>query len=739
MIALIAALLLNADGITRDNYGVPQIKATTEAKAFQLLGQAVAQDRLWQLELSRRSSLGQLAEVLGPSALPSDQNALSKQYTSAEYEELIKALPTRVKTLWTAYAKGINQTIAERTNDGTLPEGYKSNGFSPRPWTLTDSAAIAVNLARQFGQGGAGELRNYALVQYLRTRPAIKDRLLDVLDDLAWQNEADHLTTIAKADDKTKAPPTIFQFNRQESEKHLAALPPTNLLELAGSVRMASMEDQRLIAESLSLPHKMGSYAIAVHPTKSSTGRAMLLSAPQMGHNSPSIVHEAAIDCPTIKVAGMNVPGIPGILIGNSPTAAWGFTSGVADLEDIFVSPLKDSGTYISQGVEQKLQPVEFTLKVKGEQDRTFTQWRTVHGPVLLKSTGSKAVYSLKSPFWMKEISTAAAMIDLYSAKAPADFDRFASKMPTSFNLFFATAKGEIGHRFCGFMPIRAQGVDPRLPTPDTKENQWRGILKADQMPQVTNPKSGFIINWNNKPIDWWPNGDTPAWGLGFRNKSLFDALPSGNLAPADLERAAMTIAQRDTATLPLFKAHIDQALQLIPTNVAAIRELGNYKGDDLEGSLGASIFKETINQLRRVIFLDDLGNFTADNLFSTVVQNHLIAKALNGQTNLDYLNKESAPVITARAINFATDSLRKSRGESFADWGFIPPAIRYSGQSPVSYNARGTYIQITTFGAKSPTAISVAGPGVAESGPHANSQVPLVRDWKFKPMGGWN
>ncbi|MFM9873449.1 MAG: penicillin acylase family protein [Fimbriimonadaceae bacterium] len=744
MLALVAAALLShpqEPTITRDSYGVPMLRAATTNQAFRLMGQAVAEDRLWQLEMSRRTSLGQMAEVLGPAYVASDQATLSKQYTPDEYADMLSAVPDNIRQAWQAYVDGINDTIYKRTDSKTLPEGYAANNFEPRPWTMMDTQAVMVNLTRQFGQGGAGELRNFALVQYLKTRPTIKDHVLDAFDDLAWSNDPASIPTVAKRDDPTLRIPEIFNFTRAESEAHLASLPNTNLLELAGSIRLASMEDQKLVAEANSVAYKTGSYAVVVSPRKSATGNPLLLTAPQMGHSMPSIVHEVAIDTPDLKVAGMDVPGIPGVIIGYNPNAAWGFTSGVADLEDIFVSPLKEGTTYLHQGTEYQLKEVKFTLKVKGQPDKEVIQYRTIHGPVLLKSNGSKAVYSLRSSFWKQEVASTAALFDLYSAKSYSDFSQFAAKVPVSFNLFFATKTGDIGFRYCGLVPLRARGVDPRLPTLDTKENQWQGFVSFVNMPRADNPSTGFLANWNNKPTEWWPNGDTPVWGRAFRNQSLLDSLPEGKFALIDLEKAAWTIARRDTATTPLLHPYLEKAVATLPITdqrSLPISQLNAYDGWNLDGSIGAGLAAETLNQIRKLIFLDDFGNFTSDALFVQVLQPHVIFNALDGKTKINYLGDKSATAIVAEAIAAAKDSLTSAIGTDPSKWGYTSGSIRFKGQDPVPYINRGTYIQITEFNPFWPYARSVASPGVTESGPNATSQIPLSRNWQYKVMWGW-
>jgi len=76
-----------------------------------------------------------------------------------------------------------------------------------------------------------------------------------------------------------------------------------------------------------------------------------------------------------------------------------------------------------------------------------------------------------------------------------------------------------------GRQPIRAAGVDTRFPTPGTGEDEWRGFLPFSRMPQIINPRQGFLVNWNSKPAVWWDHGDSPVWGEIFRHSRITERL----------------------------------------------------------------------------------------------------------------------------------------------------------------------------------------------------------------------
>lgn len=721
--------------IDRDDYGVPRITASSRADAFFGMGQAVAEDRLWQMEMARRSARGQLAEVLGPGAAKSDTDTLKRAYTDQELQEMISALDADSQAAMTAYAAGVNATIAARSAAGTLPSGYKENGFEPRPWTPLDSAAISISLMRLFGSGGAGELRILALLRYMQTRPN-KAQALDVLDDLAWFNDPESPTTVSAKDDPVKNPPRFSLPTRKQTEFHISLLPPTNLLELASGIMAADFTEPKLVAERLGVAHHMGSYAVVVAPSRSASGNPILLGAPQMGHTMPSVVHEMVVDAPGFQVAGMDVPGAPGIAIGHTPRLAWTLTSGVADIEDVFVSPLVGPDQYRSGDEVKALERVVFTVKVKGSADRKVVQERTHHGPVLLKSTGSKAVYSLQSSLWKHELASSMTIGRVATSSTPEELNRVAAGSSASFNLFYAFSSGQIGWRYCGKVPIRATGLDPRFPTPDAPANDWKGMIPPDQMPHVENPSGGLITNWNNKPAAWWPNLDTPVWGRLFRVSLLNQALPAGKLSTADVWHAAWTIARREPNSLgafgPAFATATDHVRAGRPRTPAESAMAG-FDGWALEGSPSAAVYSASVRQLRKDLFEPVIGNLTSESLFTQAVQPSLIDRALRGETKVDYLGGKSADAVLYSAFVKASAGL----GTEPSAWNYASQHIRVPGQPDIPYGNRGTYLQLTELG-EAPVAKNMVNPGVAESGPHQLDQSHLAREWVLKPMASW-
>lgn len=736
VLTLLSALVLaGPTGISRDEYGVPTAYGDTVEDAYFQAGRAVAQDRLWQMEMSRRIARGQMSEVFGPDSLASDRDALRMAYTEKEYQEQIKKLPKDIQQGFQAYADGINASISERTKAGTLPGGYAQYSFSPRTWTAIDSMAISVRLLRLFGTGGAGEIRNLALLKYLQGK--LKgDQALDVVDDLAWFNEPSAPTTLADADDKQASSHLVFEAPiRAVTLAHLASLPQSSLLELAGAVRMASSDDQKLLAQDHQVFYKTGSYAALVAPKRATDGSTILMNGPQMGHSIPSVVHEMTIRSGNTEVTGMDVPGIPGVLIGSTSEIAWGFTSGVADIADIFVTPLQegDAQKYVVDGASKPVQQIKFKINVKGQNPVEFVQERTQYGPVILRSNSGKCLYSQRSTQWMREYESMIFINRLASMSTPIGAYEISKRHTSSFNFFFATKSGQIGWRYCGLVPLRSPNVDPRFPILASKKNDWLGMIPEDKMPAQLNPREGLITNWNNKPVSWWPNWDTPAWGKFFHVTELNAALSKRDLSKADIKNAVSAIAKREDGYSPDFIALLEKGIKgksLTNDQKRMADMILSYTGDLEPGSPKPVAMAKYMEALRNVMVLPVTGNFMSQSTFNTVTQPSFLIQAISGKSKFDFLKGATPEQMAYNALVNLTEANPDPSG-----WSYVPGSIRVTDQPSIPFINRGTYIQIVSYKDGRRTMETVLNPGVSEAGPFSQNQVPLAREFGYKPV----
>src|SRR5215212_3748797 len=130
--------------IRRDERGIPYVEAQNDEDLYFGQGYATAADRLWQMDLFRRTARGELAEVLGagPNNFALDQDKLHRTYgfSQAAEAELANASP-RARTLLEAYARGVN-AYAASLDPKSMPPEFQTLSYSFRPWTAADTFAV---------------------------------------------------------------------------------------------------------------------------------------------------------------------------------------------------------------------------------------------------------------------------------------------------------------------------------------------------------------------------------------------------------------------------------------------------------------------------------------------------------------------------------------------------------------------------------------------------------------------
>src|SRR3712207_1230176 len=188
--------------IVRDAYGVPAVTGSTDYDAWWGVGYAVAEDRLFQLELFKRATSGRLAEILGPDYLDDDLIARRDYYTDSEVDRMIDAASAprpELRRRVEGYVAGINAYIATVRNDPSkLPGEFTALGVQVRDWTLRDTARVGIFLARTVPSSDGVEIEN------ARTLKAIGPRMFSRLLPIRTPR---HVSTVPKREGKFPAQP----------------------------------------------------------------------------------------------------------------------------------------------------------------------------------------------------------------------------------------------------------------------------------------------------------------------------------------------------------------------------------------------------------------------------------------------------------------------------------------------------------------------------------------------------
>lgn len=726
--------------VVRDRFGVPHIYAPSLYGVFYGSGYAQAQDRLAQMEIYRRTAKGELAEIMGESALEQDKQRRMLGYTEAERWEQFASLSPEEQLVLKAFADGVNAIIAQ-VNAGKrpVPQRLKDLGVTKlRPWKVTDTIAIAHMMAERFGSSGGEELRMMQLRLYLQLR--FGAQAMSVLNDLAWQNDPTSPTTVQEDGTSGEGRGTEKRQSRNFVPRHPSPVP------LLGAVRIAEEWDSIEWCRRLGLFTRFGSYAMVVAPKKSATGNPLLVGGPQMATGTPSIAYEIALYCPKFEVRGMTFPGIPIVLIGMNRHLAWTTTSGAGDNVDIFAEHLSKESKYryMYHGEWRPMERRVELIFVKDKDEPVQLEvCRTVHGVVLSWDEKAGIAYARAKAYWGRELGAMRAIYAFHKVTNIKEFAEACRYIATSHNFFVATKDGDIGFWFCGRYPVRAEGIDLRFPTPGTGEFDWKGFVPFEKLPQQINPPQGFFANWNNKPALWWDNGDLPRWGAIHHVKRIIDLLKSKpKLTLEDLRRFVVDIEGYDVRA-DFFKPLLLRAIKKAAADDVELKMVADllqrWDNQRSEGSVAATIFDAWFEAMQDIVFSDDLGDFGDKSLFRMAIQPSLLWYVLADKPprklSRDYLNGEDKDVVMVKALRAALERLRKERGE-IAHWGFRKPLWHFDPLPPIPGPNRGAYIQIVEV-TSPPRGFNILPPGQSEDpkSPHYSDQHSLALRWQFKPM----
>jgi penicillin G amidase len=481
----------------------------------------MAQDRLWQADIFRRTASGRLAELLGPSVLGQDKELRALWYNHDELMDIYDNWDPgpaygHLKSMIEAYVEGINLYIYEALLDPSLvPIEYVAQKLIGKLeyFTVADVVAVTVLMGWRFGGTGGSEGDIYTALLTLQAMHG------GAAGGAVWSD----LFPLDDAGAPVTIPDQVFG-EAAATAVSIGDLPAglEGLFEEYAESRAAQDE----LLQSLGVPLRFGSNALPVRPELSATGNALLLGGPQMGYSVPQIVYEIGLHGDGINAVGMSMPSAgPFILIGVSEYGAWTSTTGASDVMDIRVLGLNpDNPTqYFYDGGWRDMEVRTETFVVRGlAEPVTETFYRSHYGPVVGMDMDAGTAFTLHTPFYRNEIAGEQSWQLFQEATSIDEFEAAVELTWPNHNFYWADTEGNIGYWHAGRFPVKPEGADPRAPLKGDGTQEWVRITGPDEMPRSINPEQGWLTNWNNKPIAGWPYAESDiAWGEGHRVQIL--------------------------------------------------------------------------------------------------------------------------------------------------------------------------------------------------------------------------
>jgi penicillin amidase len=591
--------LRHAVTVTFSSDGDASISAASDHDMFLALGYVHAQFRLSELDEERRLGEGRLAQLAGPTDLASDEFELRLgllRTAQQEWAQMPKA--SLAAQALTAYAQGVNDDMAEVRASGQWPAVFSLPGVYPAPWTPVDSLVIQGVLTQELDFTSTP--LDYALLERslgaARTMawfPVIAKNAQTPYDPGPYAKPpltpiSDSTVPDSTVSDSTVSDSTVPDGTVSDSTVSDNPVPSAGTAEAAGT----------LLAQLSQLPpgqlHEYpDSNAWAANGPAVAGGGALLAGDPHLPQTLPSVWYEVALSAPGFDVAGVSVPGLPGILIGHNARIAWSLTD-TQNQATMFYTEKTRPGEYFWDGAWRKMQVVHYTIPVRGAATRHLTVDLTVHGPIMTQAGQTTSVG------WMGNVPSPdlQAMLTVNQA---ASFSQFKAALagwyaPTQ-NFVYADANGNIGAISAGYYPQVGAGCQPWLPMSGSGACDVTGVIPYAAEPQVYDPPSHVLATANQRPVTaaypWYIGTSANFFDPGYRVATIYAAL-RGRAAP--LTTAAFAAVQ--TSLTDQLAARIVPKLltalggaSLSSAERAVLPLLTNWNATMTEDSAAASIW----------------------------------------------------------------------------------------------------------------------------------------------------
>jgi penicillin G amidase len=615
--------------VIRDINDIPHVKAANEHDMAFLQGYLHAQDRLFQMDVSRRQASGTLAELVGQAALAQDVQLRTLGLRRAGARSLA-VQSARSLNLLQGYADGINAWVATHS----LPPEYTALELTKfTPWTPTDSLAVVKLIA--FGLSFDIDIQG--TVELLSMQGAGKvvgfDGTKLFFEDIERAAPFDPASTVPDA----SVPLSKQLWSKNSLNKGLPGGLRSETLALAREY-VARTKEIPLLRHAREQQLEGASNEFAVSGQHTTSGAPLVENDPHLSLGEPSTWYPIHLEAGDLDVMGNGFPGTPGVTLGRNKFVAWGATNDGIDVTDTFQEQVVPDATSpsgfstIFKGALEHVIPVPEVFRFNKVGDGIADNLITVppggsippatlivprrnNGPIISLDTTTGAALSIQ---WTGYSATHEldAVLTWASAHNLKEFEAglpFFSCPPQ--NIAYADVHGNIAYFAVGEMPVRedlqagtvngvlpvfirnGQGGNEWLPVihPQPGQSTAFEILPFAEMPHLVNPTAGFFVNANNDPAGVTlgnnPIGQLrPGGGIyylgytfdaGFRSgritRLIKEQLKNGKISFQDMQKIQANVAPLDAE---FFTSFITQAFDNALARAAQSTQLAQLSGD---------------------------------------------------------------------------------------------------------------------------------------------------------------
>ncbi len=486
--------------VYRNIYGIPHIVAGSESDLFFALGYCHAEDRLWQMDILRRTAAGRLSEVLGSKAVISDKFMRVidiRGIAGSVYNGLSK----QSKDILRAYSDGVNSFISH--NKSRLPFEFGSLGYLPEKWSPVDCILISRLFAFQLSSGFRNDLVFSEIMEY-----------------------AGGETARALMPESFPFTPRVFDPDKNTGHYKLVDTTTFDSVLAYGSGKcdLGDLNEKfAFLRNMLGIDgSSIGSNAYANRVAARGGEHSYLSNDPHFGVGIPAKWYQVHLSAPGFNVVGASLPGLPLCLLGRNDFISWGITNAMADDCDFFAEKLDSTGNNYFKFQENAYKPLKYyadTLVVKGEPKQIYYMRKNDRSHIISDfhlnnylNPNGKNPRRQTSRFFKNNAITfnwtgrenSDEVLALYRINKASGMDEFSKALESwaapALVFVYTDNSGNIGAKCAGLVPVREQNCSPILLNRAEKSlSAWCGYRHLQDKPAMINPPKNYIVSANNE------------------------------------------------------------------------------------------------------------------------------------------------------------------------------------------------------------------------------------------------
>ena len=593
--------------IKRDENGIPFIQADSERDLYFAQGFVHAQDRFWQMAISRQTAEGRLAEWLGAMGLQSDRMARLYGWSHLA-KSSFAALAESDRDLLEAYAAGVNAWLESQAY--RRPPEMVILHIQPERWKASDAFLAIVQIDRMLSNSG--------------------------------------LESIRALFDDTDSPPSGFEM----FERNWLKAPPI----------ITAVGDESVLQSTAPFKDRAFSNNWTLSGDHTASGKPLMANDPQLVQTSPGVWQLQHHTVGGRIAVGGSVPGHPGITVGHNGNLAWGITNAMVDVRDyVYLEVNPEDPDRYRRGPNEPWQ--DFNLRdekihIRFGKDLTETIRSTEHGVSIPRKFGffevldrEGQVLEVRDVAADQVSSTPVSLLRLNLAQTVGEgLQALEALTNPALNFSLADKNGAIAYVTAGRIPLRPEAHAGNIEQFPIDSNEW-SYLPYQKNPRVVNPASGRIVTANQQIVgDEYPYYLTDRWAAPYRAWRTHELLDQRKTHDVD----SFLTMQMDSLS-PVARELMPLMLGVQAASEADTRLLDILRDWDYRFTLDATApvaWLTWVEFLGQRVVLDDMGTlqpYLRASYYSS------LARALGGE------RPEWCDNLSTSAVESCEDALRNS------------------------------------------------------------------------------